>query len=57
MLNGVERSPAAERHLLEGIERAAQLGSVVVDVPGDIRLARLKQAQGDLAGALDLFGG
>ena len=45
---------AAERHLKEGIELSQRLGSVgPPSAAGYVCLARLRQARGDLAGALD----
>ena len=45
----------ATRHLLEGIELAKQFGYSVVLADGYVGLARVKQAQGDVNGALDML--
>ena len=45
----------ATRYLLEGIELAKQFGYSVVLADGYVGLARVKQAQGDVNGALDML--
>ncbi len=45
----------ATRHLLEGIELAKLFGFPIPLTKGYLSLVRLKQAQGDMAGAFDAF--